>query len=142
MVDTDPSEADRSAITGVVNAFFTHLEEQSYDGIDSLFHEDGTMWDVFEPKTFRGVKARYELWEMDREQFQARGKFTWSVEDTDIDMWVDDMAVCRYHLKFAFEPPNAAVGDIRITDVLVRDHGEWKIAHHFEAQVPGGPPPF
>ncbi len=142
MAETEPSAEDRKTITDIVKAFFTCLEEQSYEGIDSLFHEDGTMWDVFEPNTYRGVKARFELWEMDREQFQARGKFTWSIDEPDIDMWVDDLAVCRYHLKFAFAPPNAATGHIRITDVLLRDQRSWKIVHHFEAAAPGGPPPF
>ena len=141
MVDTTPSDSDQKAITAVVNAFFTYLDEQNYDGIDSLFHEDGTMWDVFDPRTFRGAKQRYELWEADRDQFTSRGKFTWSVNQPDIDMWGDNVAVCRYHLTFDFAPPNAASGYLRITDVVWREAGGWKIVHHYEAPAPAGPPP-
>ena len=142
MVDTEPTAADREVITDVVKAFFTFLEQQSYEGIDSLFHEDGTMWDVFLPATFRGPEQRNELWAADRRQFQARGKFTWSIDEPDIDMWVADMAICRYRLKFDFEAPSAVRGDLRITDVMLRDGGTWKIVHHYEAPAPGGPPPY
>ncbi len=100
------------------------------------------MWDVFLPTTYRGPEQRNELWEADRRQFQARGKFSWSIDEPDIDMWVEDMAVCRYRLKFDFEAPNPATGDLRITDVMLRDAGVWKIVHHYEAPAPSGPPPY
>ena len=141
MAHTRPSESDRQAISGVVTAFFTYLNEQNYDGIDSLFHEDGTMWDAYQAKTYRGDAQRYELWATDREQFTARGRFRWSVEEPDIDLWGGDVAVCRYRLTSSFDPPNATSGHFRITDVLWREDGDWKIVHHYEAPAPRGAPP-
>ena len=53
-----------------------------------------------------------------------------------------DTALARYYLNFAYAPPNAASGRIRITDVLRRFDGRWKIVHHHEGLVPTGVPPI
>lgn len=141
MANERPSESDRQAIGGVVTAFFTCLKEQNYDGIDALFHEDGTMWNVYQANTYRGAAQRYELWAADREQFTARGRYSWSAEQPDIDVWGGNVAVCRYRLTSRFDPPNATSGHFRITDVLWRVGDGWKIVHHHEAPVPRGSPP-
>mgnify|MGYP003909413743 CR=1 FL=1 len=52
------------------------------------------------------------------------------------------VAVARYYLDFAFEPPNAASGRVRVTTVLERKNGAWKRVHHHEGISPEGRPPL
>jgi hypothetical protein len=66
---------------------------------------------------------------------------SWDMETPVIDHW-DDTALARYYFNFAYKPPNAASGRIRITDVLRRFDGKWKIVHHHEGLVPAGAPPI
>lgn len=54
----------------------------------------------------------------------------------------DDTAVARYTLAFSYEPPNATAGVVRISDVLRRQAGRWRIVHHHEGLVPEGVPPI
>ena len=44
--------------------------------------------------------------------------------------------------SFDYEPPNATSGRVRITDVLLRSPGGWRIVHHHEGMAPAGVPPI
>jgi hypothetical protein len=131
----------KKEIAEVINTFFRSLEEQRYDRIEALFHQDGSMWDVFLPHLVRGPAERAELWDKDQKQFTSRGKFSWSVDGPHIDLWGDDTAVANYYLNFAFQPPNPASAYCRMVDVMRRVDGRWLIVHHCEAPTPGGARP-
>lgn len=70
---------------------------------------------------------------------KARGPLSFSVAEPVVDVW-GDVAVARYVVDFIYQPPCAASGQVRITDVLRRTPSGWLIVHHHEGLVPTGPP--
>ena len=123
------------------NIYDTAFQDHDAEGTDVPFHDDGTLWDAFEPRLYAGKEQRMEFHNLDQEQLGARGPITMSLDEPMVDAW-DDTAVARYHLDFSFEPPNAHAGRIRITDVFRRIDGRWVIMHHHEGIVPTGFPPI
>lgn len=104
-------------------------------GFDRFLHEDITIWESDQPGPRIGLEALQSL----REKRSAAAAETSSsrpqvaVEDLLVDRWGDVAAVARYVLS-------ARVGDdreeFRVTDVLHRDHGGWRIVHHHAEAVP------
>ena len=124
-------------IRGMYLAFTEHRPED----IEAVLHEDCTIWDVFTPQLIRGRAERDRFHEADQAQSQARGPLTLSVDEPLVSAW-GDVAVARYYLDFRYEPPNAVQGRVRITSVLRREGGTWRIVHHHEGTVPAGVPPI
>ncbi len=124
-------------IHGVYESFAAHQSGE----IDSVMHDDATVWDVFTPQLIRGRAERDRFHAADQAQMQARGPLSWELETPLIDHW-GDTAIARYYLDFAYAPPNATSGRVRITDVLRRCDGKWKIVHHHEGLTPSGVPPI
>ena len=79
--------------------------------------------------------------ERDKAQSLARGRLEITIDPLRLDVY-DEVAVARYWLEFTYEPPNATSGRVRITDVLLRTPGGWRIVHHHEGMAPGGVPPI
>ena len=124
-------------IQGVFNAF----EGRDVKGMEDVLHEDCTLWDVFEPELISGRAEREAFHERDKAQSIARGRLSFSIHPLKLDRF-NDVAVARYWLEFNYEPPNAASGRVRITDVLLRAPGGWQIVHHHEGMAPTGAPPI
>jgi ketosteroid isomerase-like protein len=138
MNQTDSTAAEiATIIKGIFNAFADH----DPDGIDSHMHPDSTVWDVFTPHLIRGQAERDAFHAEDQKQMQARGPLTLKVEEPVVNAW-GDTAIALYYLEYSYEPPNAASGRVRITDVFRKVEGKWMIVHHHEGTVPKGIPPI
>ena len=128
-------------IASIIKGIFTAFEEHDPDGIEGRMHPDATVWDVFTPQLIRGAEERKEFHDKDQEQMQARGPLTLTVEEPEVDVWADTALAC-YYINYSYEPPNAAEGRVRITDVFRQIAGKWLIVHHHEGTVPTGIPPI
>ena len=135
------SETEAEKISGIIRGIFTAFEDHDPDGIEGHMHPDATVWDVFTPYLIRGRKERDAFHAEDQKQMQARGPLSLSLEDPDVDVW-DNTAIAKYYLNYTYQPPNAAEGRVRITDVFRRMDGQWRIVHHHEGTVPTGTPPI
>lgn len=132
-----PEQEVEQVIREMYRAFTEHRPKD----IEAALHEDCTIWDVFTPQLIRGRAERDRFHEADQAQSQARGPLTLSVDEPLVSAW-GDVAVARYYLDFRYEPPNAVQGRVRITSVLRREGGTWRIVHHHEGLLPGGVPPL
>ena len=128
-------------ITAIIKGIFDAFTDHNPEGIDQRMHPDSTVWDVFTPHLIRGTEERDKFHADDQKQMQARGPLTITVEDPVVDAW-NDTAIARYYLNYSYEPPNAAAGRVRITDVFRKTDGTWLIMHHHEGEVPVGIPPI
>ena len=135
--DTDVAQE----ITAIIKGIFTAFEDHDPDGIEGHMHPDATVWDVFTPHLIRGTEEREKFHADDQKQMQARGPLTLSIDEPVVDTWADT-AIARYYLSYKYEPPNAAEGQVRITDVFRKINGKWMIVHHHEGAVPTGIPPL
>ena len=124
----------------VIRAMYRAFTEHRPQDIEAALHEDCTVWDVFTPQLIRGRAERDRFHEADQAQSQARGPLTLGVDAPLVSVW-GDVAVARYYLDFRYEPPNAVAGRVRITSVLRREAGAWRIVHHHEGLLPEGVPP-
>ena len=109
--------------------------------MEDLLHDECTLWDLFEPELITGKTEREAFHERDRTQSMARGPLSISIEPLKLDVY-NEVAIARYWLEFNYEPPNATSGRVRITDVLLRTPGGWRIVHHHEGLAPAGVPPI
>lgn len=128
-------------ITAIIKGIFTAFEDHDPDGIEGHMHPDSTVWDVFTPQLIRGLEEREKFHAEDQKQMQARGPLSLTVGDPEVSTWGDTALAC-YYLTYSYEPPNAAEGQVRITDVFRRIDGKWLIVHHHEGTVPTGIPPI
>ena len=136
-----PSDAtEKAAVTAVIakirDSFINHHPE----GIEECLDEHCTVWDVFEPELLADKATREAFHARDQVQSQARGPLTLRVEDSRIKIY-GDMAVALRVGHFKYEPPNAAEGRVRVTQVLQKKDGAWKVVHHHEGLAPPGVPP-
>jgi ketosteroid isomerase-like protein len=97
--------------------------------------DDATIWDVFTAELIVGRAARDEFHERDRAQMRARGPLHLVVGDPLVSVH-GDVAWARYIVEFRYEPPGAAEGRVRCTDVLIRRPHGWRIVHHHEGLSP------
>lgn len=128
-------------ITAIIKGMFTAFEDHNPDGIEGPMHPDATVWDVFTPHLIRGTEERKKFHADDQEQMQARGPLTLTIEDPEVSAWADTAIAC-YYINYKYEPPNAAEGQVRITNVFRKIDGKWLIVHHHEGAVPTGIPPI
>ncbi|MEQ8733939.1 MAG: nuclear transport factor 2 family protein [Rhodospirillaceae bacterium] len=135
------SETEAEKISGIIRSIFTAFEDHDPDGIEGHMHPDATVWDVFTPHLIRGRKERDAFHAEDQKQMQARGPLSLSLEAPEVSVW-ENTAIAMYYLHYAYQPPNAAEGRVRITDVFRRIENKWLIVHHHEGTVPSGIPPI
>ena len=128
-------------IWATVRSIFESFAARSETGIESRLAEDCTVWDVFEPELIRGRAERDAFHARDRAQSEARGPFSWNLVPVEASLF-GDIAIARYYLDFEYQPPGAASGRVRITDVLHRTPDGWEIIHHHEGLSPSGVPPL
>lgn len=126
---------DSDAIAEVVRGMFAAFAAGDPGAVEAALHAECTVWDVFTPDLIRGAAARAEFHEADQRQARERGALTYHLHDPLVDVW-GDTAVARYLIEFAYAPPRALSGTIRITDVLRRSGSTWSIVHHHEGLVP------
>ncbi len=133
--ETETSQAERNEIMSVVNSVFESFEAGDILGIEKTLAEDSSVWDVFTPQLVIGREGRREFHEADKAQSTARGKLTWNSRFVRVDVWGDTALAC-YYLDFEYKEPNAMIASVRITDLLRRIDGAWKIMHHHEGIIP------
>ncbi len=141
MPGTGATEADRLEIVRIIHSIFDGFMNGDIDAMNASMSPDGTVWDVFQPKLYRGGKDRREFQEGDIAQSAKRGSLTIDIEEPVIDVW-ENTALARYYLTYEYQPPNAAAGHVRNTDVFRRIDGKWWRMHHHEGTVPTGIPPL
>jgi len=128
-------------IWAIVRGIFESFSQRDESSLERPMDPDCTVWDVFEPELIVGSEEREAFHQRDRQQSQARGALSWEVEPLNLDV-IGDIAIARYYLHFTYQPPHAAEGRVRITDILQHKAGVWKIIHHHEGITPTGPPGF
>jgi len=133
-------DQDKPAVEGVVRRMHDDFLKRRIEGRKARFDDDCTIWDVFEPNLIVGKTEREAFHVRDKSQSVARGSLTLEVRDPIITIH-GDIAIARYYLDFAYQPPNAVAGVIRITCIMQRQSSGWKIIHHHEGLVPAGVPP-
>jgi ketosteroid isomerase-like protein len=133
--------SDEQEIWNAVTSIFESFAARNEAGIENRLAEDCTVWDVFEPELIRGRAERDAFHARDRAQSEARGAFTWNLVPVEATLF-GDVAIARYYLDFEYQPPGAARGRVRITDVLRRGEHGWQIIHHHEGLSPQGAPPL
>lgn len=126
-------------IWSTVRSIFESFAARSEAGIETRLADDCTVWDVFEPELINGRAERDAFHRRDRAQSEARGPFSWELIPLQASVF-GEIAIARYYLDFEYQPPGAAAGRVRITDVLRRAPGGWQIIHHHEGLSPGGIP--
>lgn len=141
MNETSASASLQQEIEAVIRGIFDAFQNHDPTGIEAGMHPAATVWDVFVPRLFRGAAERAEFHAADQEQMQSRGPLTLTINPPIVDGWGEDTAIAKYTLSFAYEPPNATDGTVRITDVLRKIDGRWLVVHHHEGMVPDGIPP-
>ena len=133
--------AGQHEIWKLIQGVFDAFEGRDVQGMEKILHKDCTLWDLFEPELIRGKEEREAFHERDKAQSMARGRLNISIDPLKLDVF-NEVAVARYWLNFNYEPPNAAAGRVRITDVLLRTPNGWRIVHHHEGMAPTGVPPI
>ncbi|MCH8110444.1 MAG: DUF4440 domain-containing protein [Proteobacteria bacterium] len=141
MSETLASAGLQQEIEAVIHGIFDAFQNHDPAGIEAGMHPAATVWDVFVPRLFRGAAERAEFHAADQKQMQSRGPLTLTIDPPIVDGWGEDMAIAKYTVSFAYEPPNATNGIVRITDVLRKIDGRWLVVHHHEGMVPDGIPP-
>ena len=128
-------------IWATIKSIFESFAARSESGIESQLADDCTVWDVFEPDLIRGRAEREAFHTRDRAQSEARGALSWNLVPLELSI-LNDIAIARYYLDFEYQPPGAAQGRVRITDVLRHGANGWQVIHHHEGLSPAGIPPL
>jgi uncharacterized protein (TIGR02246 family) len=131
--------SDSRAIASLIRGIYEAFAGGNIGAIESALADDCTVWDVFTPQLIKGREQRERFHEADQRQKSSRGALTWRLDEPLIDVW-GDTAIARYVLEFAYAPPRVVEGTIRITDVLRKRDGRWRIVHHHEGTMPSGVP--
>ena len=130
---------DSQAIAELVRGIYEAFADGNVVAIEDALADDCTVWDVFTPQLVRGREERRRFHADDQRQKSSRGALTWRLGEPLVDVW-GDTAVARYVLEFAYAPPRAVEGTLRITDVLRKRGDRWWIVHHHEGTMPSGVP--
>jgi ketosteroid isomerase-like protein len=133
------SNTDSQAIAELIRGIYDAFADGNVDAIEDALADDCTVWDVFTPNLIRGRDERERFHAADQRQKSSRGALTWRLDTPLVDVW-GETALARYVLEFAYAPPRAVGGTIRITDVLRKRNGRWRIVHHHEGAMPSGVP--
>ena len=135
-------ESDKQAVARLVHRIYNSYQQFDPDLLNQCDTPECTLWDLFEPDLVQGGSAaRAEFRKKDMSDSKKRGPLTINIEEPVVDVW-GDFSVARYYLNYAFEPPGALAGRVRITTVARRIDGEWRRVHHHEGAVPTGRPPL
>lgn len=129
-----------TAIRSIYGAFL----QFDADAIERGDADDCTVWDVWYPDLVRGKAARAAFRAEDMAAAKRRGPLRINLEPP-VVTFHGNVAIARYYLDFAFEPPNATSGRVRVTTVFERDPtapAGWRRLHHHEGMMPTGRPPF
>lgn len=126
-------EAAFRVIEGVYEAYRTLRPEK----IEAVQLPEYSVWDGTLPQLFKNRAEVKAFHAKDQENTKARGPFSFKIEPLKIDI-VGDFAVVLSGMDFEWQPPNAWSGRMRITDVMRKVSGEWKMFHHHESVEPEG----
>lgn len=120
-------------IEGVYEAYRTLQPEK----IEAVQLPEYSVWDGTLPQLFKSRAEVKAFHKKDQENTKARGPFSFQITPLKIDI-VGDFAVVLSRMLFDWQPPNAWSGGMRITDVMRKVDGEWKMFHHHESVEPEG----
>ena len=126
-------EAAFRVIEGVYAAYQAHQPEK----IEAVQLPEYSVWDGTLPQLFMSRDEVKAFHQRDQENTKARGPFSFEIEPLKVDVF-DDFAVVLSRMQFEWRPPNAWSGGLRITDLLRKVDGQWKMFHHHESVEPDG----
>lgn len=132
--------ADKQAVEAVIRANYDAFLNRVTDEDGTYALDAVTIWDVFEPDLIIGIEARKAFQRRDIGQSVARGPLTHTVTIQLITLH-GPVAISRQHVDFSYAPPNPVSGRVRVTQVLEKTDGRWKIVHTHEDMEPAGVPP-
>ena len=141
-VVTGAGPADRAPVEEIrrlIATVYASFADGDVHDIESCLDDAATIWDVFTTDLIVGRAQRDDFHARDRAQMRARGPLHLEVGTALVDV-CGDVAWARYVVDFRYDPPGAAHGRVRVTDVLVRRGERWRIVHHHEGLAPSGPP--
>lgn len=129
-----PSAVDRAGeVAAVIDRLYDAFLAGDQAGFDRHLHPHVTTWETHLPGHLR-ERSELDAYRDQRDSRGARPQLSrLDAEDKRIDVW-GDTAVARYVL--VAEPlDDAAVQRFRVTDVLRRGGGRWRIVHHHSELV-------
>ena len=123
----------------VVQDIYNAFKEGDPARIESHQVPECTVWDAFVPPLIHGVDERKEFHKNDQNLAAQRGALTVSVEPLHVEI-AGDVAVVLSMMAFEYQPPNPIKRRVRLTSVLKRIDGAWRMFHHHEGVEPSGWP--
>jgi len=133
LIPGSDEEAAFRIIEGVYEAYRTLQPEK----IEAVQLPEYSVWDGTLPQLFKSRAEVKAFHIKDQENTKARGPFSFEIKPLKIDV-VGDFAVVLCRMQFEWQAPNAWAGGMRITDVMRKVNGQWKMFHHHESVEPDG----
>ncbi|MEV7009475.1 DUF4440 domain-containing protein [Streptosporangium sp. NPDC051022] len=118
--------ADVEAISAGIDDMYDAFLAVDQERFDSHLHAEVTTWETHLPGPLR-TRAELDAYREKRDRSGRPALDGLSARDKRIDVW-GDTGVARYVL--VAEPPGGPAEHSRVTDVLRRTDGAWRIVHH------------
>jgi hypothetical protein len=96
---------------------------------DTHLHPELTIWESDSPTMLRGIAELDTLRDSRAPAVSAAPLACLGPEELVVDTW-GETGLARYLLRAAYADPDRADQLFRVTDVLRRDGGRWRIVHH------------
>lgn len=103
---------------------------------DAHLHPELTIWESDAPTMLRGLAELDALRDSRAPAVEAAPPTSLGPEELLVGVW-GDTGLARYLLRATFADPDRADQLFRVTDVLRRDGGRWRIVHHHAEAVHG-----
>ena len=135
-VDLKPGSEEEAAfrvIESVYEAYRTFQPEK----IEGVQVPEYSVWDGTLPQLFKSLAEVKAFHKKDQENTKARGPFSFDLRPLRIDV-NGDWALVLCHMYAEWQDPNGLAMHMRLTDVMKKVDGRWKMYHHHESQEPGG----
>jgi hypothetical protein len=126
-------EAAFRVIEGVYEAYRTF----SPKNIEDVQVSEYSVWDGTLPQLFKSLAEVKEFHKKDQENTKARGPFSFEIKPLRIDI-NGDWALVLCHMAAEWQAPNGLAMHMRLTDVMKKVDGKWRMYHHHESEEPRG----
>ena len=134
LISGSEEEAAFKVIEGVYDAYRNFQPEK----IEAVQLPEYSVWDGTLPQLFMSRAEVKAFHQKDQENTKARGPFSFRLEPLKVDIIGGEIVVVLSRMDFEWKPPNPWAGRLRITDVLRKVDGHWKMFHHHESVEPDG----
>ena len=132
------SAAEEEAFQFVVQ-IYRDFQNKRPENIRAVQEPDTTVWDAFTPYLIT-EKERVAFHTEDVGRSKTRGEQSLVFTPLHVRVFGKETAMVVCMCAFSFAPPRPLSGELRITSVMERRKGNWKMLHHHEAVPPTGWP--